>query len=54
MLLLNKADLADSWDISEDAFATLESDGWRIIRTSAKSGHGVEEAFQELAKRLLA
>jgi small GTP-binding protein len=52
LLLLNKADLQESWDISEDALATLESTGWTIVRTSAKTGRGVEEAFQELATRL--
>jgi small GTP-binding protein len=53
LLLLNKADLEESWDVSGDTLATLESDGWRMIRTSAKTGQGVEEAFQELAQRLL-
>ncbi len=54
LLLLNKADLEESWDLSADAFATLESAGWGTIRTSARTGQGVEEAFQELAKRMLA
>jgi small GTP-binding protein len=54
LLLLNKADLKESWDIPDDARARFESGGWRIIPTSAKTGQGVEEAFQELAKRLLA
>jgi small GTP-binding protein len=53
LLLLNKADLAESWDVSDDALAALESAGWSVIRTSAKNGLGVEEAFQELAQRLL-
>lgn len=53
LLLLNKADLQESWDVSGHALATLESAGWRMIRTSAKTGQGVEEAFQELAQRLL-
>jgi small GTP-binding protein len=53
LLLLNKADLAESWDVSDDALAALESAGWTVIRTSAKSGQGVEEAFRELAQRLL-
>jgi small GTP-binding protein len=52
LLLLNKADLQESWDVSDDALATLESAGWGIVRTSAKTGRGVEEAFQELATRL--
>jgi small GTP-binding protein len=54
LLLLNKADLQESWEFSGDTLALLESTGWRAIRTSAKTGQGVEEAFQELAQRLLA
>jgi small GTP-binding protein len=53
LLLLNKADLTESWDVSAGALGTLEDAGWRMVRTSAKSGQGVEEAFQDLAKRLL-
>jgi small GTP-binding protein len=53
LLLLNKADLQEGWDVSGDALATLESAGWSTIRTSAKTGQGVEEAFHELAQRLL-
>jgi small GTP-binding protein len=53
LLLLNKSDLQESWDVSGDALATLESAGWETIRTSAKTGQGVEEAFQELAQRVL-
>lgn len=53
LLLLNKADLQESWDISKQPVEALESAGWAILRTSAKTGEGVEEAFQELAKRLV-
>jgi small GTP-binding protein len=54
LLLLNKADLQESWDVSPDSLEALEHAGWNIIRTSAKTGQGVEEAFQELATRMLA
>ena len=53
MLLLNKADLEESWDISNQPIESLESAGWIVVRTSAKTGQGVEEAFQELAKRMV-
>jgi small GTP-binding protein len=53
LLLLNKADLQESWDISKEPVDELEQAGWVVLRTSAKSGEGVEEAFQGLAQRLV-
>ena len=53
LLLLNKADLRESWDISRDPVDRLEEAGWVVLRTSAKTGEGVEEAFQGLASRLV-
>jgi small GTP-binding protein len=53
LLLLNKADLEESWDLSRGPVEALESAGWAILRTSAKTGQGVEEAFQELARRIV-
>jgi small GTP-binding protein len=52
LLLLNKADLHDSWNISKEPVDLLEQAGWVVFRTSAKTGEGVEEAFQQLAQRL--
>ena len=54
ILLLNKADLAAEWDIDEQAFFKLAEQGWRVIRTSAKTGEGVEAAFEALARAMLA
>ena len=53
LLLLNKADLQESWDISRDPVDSLEHAGWVVLRTSAKTGEGVEEAFQGLAQRMV-
>ena len=52
LLLMNKADLTDEWSITERETAALHEKGWEVIQTSAKSGFGVENAFQSLAKRL--
>ena len=49
ILVLNKADLIDQWDIDEHA---LDDRNWTIIRTSAKTGTGVEEAFLALARAM--
>ena len=52
LLLLNKADLAAEWEIDEPLFIKLAEQGWRIIRTSAKTGDGVEAAFEQLARMI--
>ncbi|HXG63687.1 MAG TPA: Rab family GTPase [Blastocatellia bacterium] len=53
LLVLNKSDLADEWELSEDEIASLEREGWSVIRTSAKTGAGVEEAFLQLAGKMM-
>jgi small GTP-binding protein len=52
ILLLNKADLASEWEIDEPLFIKLAEQGWHIIRTSAKTGEGVEAAFEQLARMI--
>jgi len=52
--VLNKTDLADQWGIDRADLAELEQRKWRFVRTSAKLGTGVEEAFAELGRMLLA
>jgi small GTP-binding protein len=51
--LLNKCDLADQWEIEPDAEKNLASHGLGTLRTSAKTGEGVEEAFMRLALAML-
>ena len=53
VLLINKVDLREAWEISEAAQADLANSGWTVIETSAKSGQHVEEAFATLASRML-
>jgi len=52
-LLLNKADLAEEWHIDPRDIDRLVARGWTVLETSAKSGHGVEEAFVTLGKEML-
>lgn len=47
--VLNKADLVDSWETDEHALAGRR---WTTVRTSAKTGEGVEEAFLALANAM--
>lgn len=53
LLLINKADLADDWAISERETTALREKGWTVVTTSAKTGIGVNEVFNELATRLV-
>lgn len=52
-LLLNKADLAPSWEVTQSDIALLQEKGWSVLQTSAKTGAGVEEAFLTLARRMV-
>jgi small GTP-binding protein len=53
ILVLNKADLVEDWEISDAIVADLQEKGWTVIKGSAKTGEGVEEAFLALAKKML-
>ncbi len=54
ILALNKADLAPQWEVNDSEINGLTSRGWKIIKTSAKEGAGVEEAFTYLARMMAA
>ena len=53
LLLLNKADRADEWEIDLDAVRDRAA-GLPVLRTSAKTGAGVEDAFLALVQAMLA
>jgi len=52
-LLINKADLAGQWEITEDMLGQIAAEGIAMFRTSAKTGQSVEEAFRFLASAML-
>ena len=52
ILVLNKADLAESWDLSSGDEDELASK-YTVVRSSAKTGAGVEDAFARLTRALL-
>jgi small GTP-binding protein len=54
VLVLNKADLADQWRIDDKGLWRIAEAGWSIVRTSAKTGDGVEDAFLRLTKKVMA
>ena len=49
--LINKRDRSDEWLVSMPAIARLRAANWPVLFTSAKTGEGVEEAFQLMAER---
>ena len=53
LLALNKIDLTDRWALKKSDEESLARE-WDLVRTSAKSGAGVEEAFQRLGRATLA
>jgi small GTP-binding protein len=53
LLLINKSDLTDKWDMDAKEIAILQQQNLQVINTSAKTGHGVEEAFLALAQQML-
>ncbi|HOZ72600.1 MAG TPA: Rab family GTPase [Spirochaetales bacterium] len=52
-LLVNKCDLTDRWAVTEEECHDLAPGCGRILRTSAKLGIGVEEAFVDIAGRMV-
>ena len=53
LLVINKVDLVAEAVIPPARLAELQQRGWSVLRTSARTGQGVEETFGELARRLL-
>ncbi|MBN8589280.1 MAG: GTP-binding protein [Rhodothermia bacterium] len=53
ILVLNKADLKQEWQIPDDVLEGLRAKGWLIKKTSALTGEGVPEIFESLTERIL-
>jgi len=53
ILIINKSDLAEEWEIDELEINQVIQKGWIVIKTSAKTGSGVEEVFQTIGKKIL-
>ena len=53
VLILNKADLKDEWEISRQDLDELSKSGSAVVETSAKTGEGVEKAFLSLTAKML-
>ncbi len=53
IIILNKDDLEHDWEAEQEQIDILKQYGIEVIQTSAKTGHFVEEAFENLAKLIL-
>lgn len=53
VLLINKSDVREEWEVAEEDLEGLRRAGWAVQLTSAKNGTGVEEAFTQLAAQLV-
>jgi small GTP-binding protein len=53
IIVANKYDLVDQWEITENDLMVLNDAYCTIKKTSAKTGSGVEETFMELARMIM-
>lgn len=51
--MINKCDLQAEWEITEDDVIALKSQKHTLIRSSAKTGFGVERCFTQLAQQIM-
>ncbi|TFG64725.1 MAG: GTP-binding protein [Spirochaetales bacterium] len=51
-LIINKLDLDNDWEIKAKDFNDFSDAGVDVIRTSAKTAEGLEEAFLALGKKM--
>lgn len=50
--LVNKIDLTDEWQLSDDAVSVLSREGHEVFRTSARTGEGVTQALASLCEHI--
>jgi len=54
LLVMNKVDCVEEWEPATKSMEELRSKGWVAVRTSAKTGEGVEAMFRQLTARMMA
>ncbi|MCG8464927.1 MAG: GTP-binding protein [Xanthomonadales bacterium] len=54
IMLLNKHDLSEQWQVPDSWIQQQRDLGWNILCTSALSGEAVPEAFDRLARAMIA
>jgi small GTP-binding protein len=53
VFVINKCDLVDEWELDPEMEARLAAKNWTVLRSSAKTGEGVDEAFSQLARKIV-
>jgi small GTP-binding protein len=53
VFIINKCDLIEDWDLEPEMEARYAAMNWTVLRSSAKTGEGVEEAFSQLTRMML-
>jgi len=53
VFVINKSDLIRDWELDSAIESQMAVQGWNILRSSAKTGEGVEESFSLLAQKML-
>ena len=53
VFVINKCDLLQDWEVDDSFEAQMRAQNWSLLRSSAKTGEGVEEAFSLLVQKML-
>ncbi|ETW92197.1 MAG: hypothetical protein ETSY2_54180, partial [Candidatus Entotheonella gemina] len=51
--LLNKSDLSEQWQLTDEDIARITAHGCQALRCSARTGEGVETAFHTLVTQII-
>lgn len=53
IVVINKCDLQDDWEITEQDITQLKTKNFDLVRTSAKTDVGIESCFLKLADKIM-
>ena len=53
VFVVNKNDLIEDWKFDTGLESQFASKNWTVLRSSAKTGENVEEAFTQLARKMM-
>lgn len=53
VFVVNKNDLVEDWKLDDQLEAQFAAQKWTVLRCSAKTGQNVEEAFSQIARKMM-